>query len=134
MNSDNNVLVIYHDKYLSFHLILITPLPISWRQYILVKLLGLKYVDIPPLAVVIYHNKILGIKYTPSVSTYSYGTSLYVSWCSHIVDLSEDSDTDWSFKVSISSWGGTGIQGENIHIHQIQNQLHQYLRLCVTEK
>ena len=79
MNSDNNVPVFYQDKYFSFHLILITPLPTARRQYILVKLIGLKYVDIPPLDVVIYHNKILGIKYTPSVSTYSYVTSLYVS-------------------------------------------------------
>ena len=79
MNSDNNVPVFYLDKYFSVHLILITPVQIVRRKYILVKLIGLKYVDTPTLAVVIYHNKIIGIKYTPSVSTYSCGTSLYVS-------------------------------------------------------
>ena len=132
MNSDNNVPVFYQVTYFSVHLILTTPVPTARRQYILVKLLGLKYVDIPPLDMVIYHNKILGIKYTPSVSTYSYVTSLYVSRGYHIVDLLGDSDTDWSSKVITSFQGGTGIKGENININQIQHQLHLHLQCCDT--
>ena len=130
MNSDNNVPVFYQVTYFSVHLILITQVPTARRQYILVKLLGLKYVDIPPLDVVMYNNKILGIKYTPSVSSYSYGTSLYVIWGSQLEGLLEDSGTDWSSKLITSSWGGTGLQGANIHIHQIQHQPHQYLQWC----
>ena len=79
MNSDNNVPVFYQVTYFSVHLILITPVPTARRQYILVKLLGLKYLDTPTLAVVIQQNEILGINSTSSVSSSSYGTSLYVS-------------------------------------------------------